>query len=255
MTESHLAVGIDIGGTAIKAALVDVSSGQLASDHHRVRTPRGAEPEAVTRAVAALVGPLLGPEVAAVGAGFPAVIKNSLAMSAENIDDRWCYRDVAELLGEALGVEVSVLNDADAAGLAEVRFGAGQGVSGVVVVITLGTGVGTGLFADGKLVANMELGRIPVRGLPAGERVADSVRVAQNLGWDEWAADLQEYLAEIDEICWPELIVVGGGASTAAHRFLPGIKTRAQLLPARLRNHAGVIGAATHAFELKSIHA
>jgi polyphosphate glucokinase len=179
--------------------------------------------------------------------GFPAVIKDGVALTATNISDKWLFCDVAAAMREAVDFEADVLNDADAAGLAEVRFGAGVGVQGKVLVVTLGTGVGTSLFSDGVLVPNIELGRVIVRGKPAWERVPNSVREKKNLDWDDWARDLETFLEEVDLIAWPELIVIGGGVSEDAHRFLAEVKCRPAVMPARMRNHAGIIGAAVFA--------
>jgi polyphosphate glucokinase len=256
MTEDaqRLALGIDIGGTGLKAAVADVTAGRLVTDRVRMGTPKSGEPTDVAAAVAELIEPFKGEgHYDAVGIGFPAVIKAGVAMTAVNLSDRWCFEDVAAVMGEAVGHEVAVLNDADAAGLAEVRFGAGQGVSGTVVVVTLGTGIGTSLFVDGRLVPNMELAQIEIRGKPASERVSNAAREKKKLSWEAWTADLQEFLDRLDHLVWPEMIIIGGGVSSESHRFMHELKVRPVVMPARLRNEAGIIGAALHAFELAAI--
>jgi polyphosphate glucokinase len=250
----RLALGIDIGGTGIKAAVVDVSGGRLVTDRLRVETPKPGHPDEVANALKQLIEPLQGDgHYDAVGVGFPSVIKAGVAMTAVNLSDTWCFEDVAAILGEAVGHEVSVLNDADAAGLAEVRFGAGQGVAGTVVVVTLGTGVGTSLFVDGRLVPNMELAQMQVRGKHASERVSNSAREKKKLTWEDWTADVQEFLELLDAIVWPEMIIIGGGVSSESRRFMHKLKVRPVVMPARLRNEAGIIGAALHAYEVHAI--
>lgn len=248
MTDPQLALGIDIGGTGIKAGVVDTASGKLVTDRLRLPTPKPAHPAELIAAVKELIEPFRGEgHFEAAGVGFPAVIKDGVALTATNISDKWLFADVANAMSEAVGQEVAVLNDADAAGLAEMRFGAGAGINGTVLVVTLGTGIGTSLFHDGHLVPNMELGRVEVRGKPAWERVPNSVREKKGLSWEAWAADVQTFLQEIDVIAWPELIILGGGVSAEAHRFLTAITVRPPVMPARLRNHAGIIGAAVFA--------
>ena len=186
-----IGLGIDIGGTGIKAALVDLDNGHLESEVARVATPQPATVAALTAAVAELVEGPLREGSAAIGVGFPAVVRRGVALSAVNVASEWMYADLGATFGEALGRPVWALNDSDAAGLAEARFGAGRHHSGVMLVATLGTGVGTSLIVEGHLVPNIELGCLPVRGKQAGERVANSVRKKRGLSWERWAADLQ----------------------------------------------------------------
>jgi len=254
MTNSKLALGIDVGGTGIKAGVVDTAEGKMVTDRVRVDTPQPGHPPILAQTIKELVEPFQGEgHFDAVGVGFPSVIKRGVAMTAVNISDEWAFEDVSAVLGEAVGHTVRVLNDADAAGLAEVRFGAGQGINGTIVVVTLGTGVGTSLFVDGKLVPNTELARMLVRGKPAWERVANSVREKKGLSWEAWTADVQEFLCEIEDMTWPELVIIGGGVSAEAHRFIGELKCRGQVMPAKMRNDAGIIGAAVYASELASI--
>lgn len=245
----RLALGIDIGGTGIKHAVVDVMTGELVSDRVRLATPRPADPGALIAVARDALQAASGHAIEAVGVAFPAVVQRGCALTAVNIAPNWQYVDVAQAFSKGLERDVSVLNDGDAAGLAEVRFGAGQGVSGKVVVVTLGTGVGTSLFSNGQLVPNLELGRLYVRGRPADERASNSVRKRKRLAWREWAKDVEAFVRELDMACWPELIIVGGGVSKDAHRWLPFVACRPALAPARLRNDAGIVGAALFASE------
>jgi polyphosphate glucokinase len=239
-------LGVDIGGSGIKAALVDVERGALVGDRVRVETPQPAAPEAVLRATADLVA---GMGEGPVGVGFPAAILRGRVMTASNIDQRWIGLQADHLLTEALRRPVSVLNDADAAGLAEVRFGAGRDVPGVVLMLTLGTGIGSALFLDGRLVPNTELGHLEIRGKDAERRAASSVRTERHLSWARWARRLNEVLDRIDLLFWPDLVILGGGVSRRADRFLPLIATRPRVVAARLQNEAGIVGAALRAAE------
>lgn len=255
MTDPPIGLGIDIGGTGIKAALVDLAAGALASERLQADTPQPATIEALPVAVADLVRPLIEAEQAieAVGIGFPAVVRRGVALSAVNVADGWLYADLGRIFGDALGRPIWALNDSDAAGLAEARFGAGRHRDGTVVVTTLGTGVGTSLIVEGRLVPNVELGLLDVRGKPAGRRVANSVRVKKRLSWRRWAADLERFINVLDEAVAPDLVIIGGGVSNEAHRFLPYLKTRPLVLPARLRNDAGIVGAAVFAMDQQRV--
>lgn len=243
-----LALGIDIGGTGIKWALVQPQEGRLARPRQRVETPQPASVAAITEAVRDAIGSVAG-QIDSVGVGLPAVVRQGVALTQGNLAGEWRYVDAAERFSEAVGRTVSVLNDGDAAGLAEMRAGAGVGVGGVVVLVTLGTGVGTSVFSDGRLVPNTELGRIRVRGKLAGERVSNRVRKTKKLSWEEWAADLQEFIVELDRMLCPELVIIGGGVSGKAHEFLPFIAARPTIVPAKLRNDAGIVGAALYGYE------
>jgi polyphosphate glucokinase len=243
------ALGIDIGGSGIKAAVVDLETGELATARSRVVTPQPAVPKAVSRAIAGLTRTpeFEGPGL--VGAGFPAVIKHGLAETASNVDESWIGEDVVALLSAATQRRAYVLNDADAAGIAEMRFGAGRRVDGVVAMVTLGTGIGTGLFLDGKLFPNTELGHLEVRGRIAERRAAASVRDTSKLSWKRWAARVEEYLQMLERVIWPDLIIIGGGVSKDWGRFFPYIRTRAPLVAAQMQNDAGIVGAALYAEE------
>lgn len=238
------AFGIDIGGSGIKAAQVDTTAGRLLTERFRLETPRPATPRAVAETVDRVVAHFpdrAGP----VGATFPAVIKSGTAMTAANVDKAFIGTDVAALLaGVTGGGPVLVVNDADAAGQAEVAFGAARDRAGVVVVVTLGTGIGSALFLDGVLVPNTELGHLEVGGEEAEKMAADSVREHDDLSWKKWAKRVSAYLTTLEALLWPDLIVVGGGVSKKAEKFLPLLKTRTDVVPAQLQNDAGIVGAA-----------
>jgi polyphosphate glucokinase len=234
--------GIDIGGTGIKGAPVDLTDGKLLLPRVRVPTPRPAEPAAVAQVVGEVVRQFgwAGP----VGATFPAVIKNGVAMTAANVDESWVGTDVASALGEAVGAEVTVLNDADAAGVAEMAFGAGRDVGGVVVMTTFGTGIGTALFLHGQLIPNSELGHLEIGGHDAETRASEIVRERDNLSWEKWSKRVSTYLRHLEALLWPDLIIIGGGASRKADKFLDLLDVRTKIVPARLQNDAGIVGAA-----------
>ena len=238
-------LGIDIGGTGIKGALVDGSGGELLGERFRVKTPRPATPETVAEGVVRIVEHFdwEGP----VGAGFPAVVRQGQVCTAANIDDSWIGRNAEAIFGAATGCPFSVLNDADAAGMAEMRFGAGRGRSGVVLVLTIGTGIGSALFTDGRLVPNTEFGHIEMDGKAAEERTSARVRTRRRLSWKRWASRVDAYLQRVAFYLWPELIIIGGGVSKRHEKFLPHLTVDCEVVPARLRNEAGIIGAAAAA--------
>jgi polyphosphate glucokinase len=243
--------GVDIGGSGIKGAPVDLAEGRFAAERSRIPTPHPSAPRAVAEVVAEIVagfGPAAGQFP--IGVTFPAVIQHCVARTAANVDKAWIGTDVDALLTQRLGRTVHVVNDADAAGLAEARFGAARDVPGVVIVSTLGTGIGSALLVDGTLVPNTELGHLELGGKDAESRAADSVRDAEDLSWSEWAKRLQRYFAHLENLFWPDLIVVGGGVSKKSDRYLPLLDLRTPIVPAALRNEAGIIGAAVVAAEL-----
>ncbi len=235
-------LGVDIGGTGIKSAPVDIETGTLVEERHRLPTPQPSVPDAVADTVVEVVKHFKwkGP----IGCTFPAIIKNGVAYSAANVDPAWIGTDGQKLLKKKTKCPVVLLNDADAAGLAEMQFGAGKGVPGVVIVITLGTGIGSALFVDGKLVPNTELGHIEVRGKDAELRASERVRVKKGLSWKKWAAHVDEYLGRLEALFSPDLFIIGGGASKKHDKFLPLLTVRAQVVPAQLLNDAGIVGAA-----------
>jgi polyphosphate glucokinase len=239
------AIGVDVGGSGIKGAPVDVAGGAFAAERVRIPTPQPATPAAVAATIAEVLGQLGG--TGPTGITMPAVVRNGVVETAANIDASWVGVDAADLFGTTLGRPVAVLNDADAAGLAEMRFGAGKGHAGSVVVVTLGTGIGSAVFAEGTLVPNTELGHLPLHGVDAEDWAADSVRDREELSWKHWAHRLEHYFTLLESLLWPELIIVGGGVSKKAEKFLPHIDIRTPIVAAQLQNEAGIIGAAVHA--------
>ncbi|MDQ1725973.1 MAG: polyphosphate glucokinase [Frankiaceae bacterium] len=240
--------GLDIGGTGIKGAPVDVTRGSLAGERVRVMTPHPATPDAVAQVCAGLVE--LAGYSGLLGVTYPGVVKGGRAMTAANVDGDWIGADIEGLLGKATGCDVVAVNDADAAGLAEVRFGAGKGVAGVVVVVTLGTGIGTGVFLDGALLPNSELGHLEIGGVDYEDMAADSAREREDLSWEHWARDrVSTYLSHLEALLWPDLFIVGGGASKKSEKWLPFVRAKTPIVPATLLNSAGIIGAAIYARE------
>ncbi|HEY3230899.1 MAG TPA: ROK family protein [Roseiflexaceae bacterium] len=235
-------LGIDIGGTGIKGAPVDTERGVLLADRHRIPTPQPARPDAVSDVVAEVAKYFewSGP----VGCTFPAVIKNGVAYSAANVDKTWIGADAEMLLQRKTGCRLLLLNDADAAGIAEMHFGAGKGHMGVVIMITLGTGIGSALFFEGRLIPNTELGHIEIRGKDAERRASDHAREVKDLSWDKWAKYVDEYLDRLEALFSPDLFIIGGGVSKKHEKFVPMLNTRAQIVTAQLLNEAGIVGAA-----------
>jgi polyphosphate glucokinase len=245
-------LGIDVGGSGIKGALVDLETGELLSEHIRIRTPRSFRVKAVRKTIARLVREFdhLGP----VGVGFPAAVANGIVLTPPTAHEveGWVGESVDELFSTATGCEVTVLNDADAAGLAEMRFGAGKNVNGVVITVTLGTGVGGGLFMDGALVPNLEIGKIflPGHDEVAEQYVAQRIMKEQKLKWREYGSRLNEFCLHVEHVFSPQRIIIGGGVSEKHHKFLPDFPLkRTPVVPANLRNRAGIIGAAVWASE------
>ncbi|HMA46866.1 MAG TPA: ROK family protein, partial [Frankiaceae bacterium] len=234
--------GIDIGGTGIKGAPVDVGQGTLAAPRFRVETPRPATPEAVVEVAGEVVRHFgwSGP----IGATFPAVIKNGVAKTAANVDQGWIGTDVAAVLTAACGGEVTVLNDADAAGIAEMTFGAGRDQPDVVIVATFGTGIGTAVFVNGQLLPNTELGHLEVDGHDAETRASELARDREGLSWGKWAKRVSRYLRELEALLWPDLMILGGGVSKKSEKFLPLVSSTTKIVPAELLNEAGIVGAA-----------
>jgi polyphosphate glucokinase len=236
-------LGIDIGGTGIKAAPVDVSTGKLTADRQKLDTPRPAKPDAVAKVVAELVHSFAwsGP----VGITFPGVVIGGVIQTAVNLDPDWVGVNAADLFGQATGQAVTVINDADAAGIAEMKFGAGVGQRGTVLMLTLGTGIGSALFIDGILVPNTEFGHIEIRGKDAEKRASEHAREEHDLSWGKWAGRVDEYLEHMERLLSPSLIIIGGGISKRADKFLPLLtELRAPVVPAGMLNDAGIVGAA-----------
>ncbi len=239
-----VAFGVDIGGSGIKGAPVDLTTGELSADRVRISTPQPSTPAAVAATVAQVVDRFGLDHHVPVGVTFPAVVQHGVARSAANVDPSWIGTDVAQVVGAATGRTVHVVNDADAAGYAEVVYGAARREHGVVLVVTLGTGIGSALVVDRHLVPNTELGHLEIDGLDAESHAADSARERENLDWATWAARLQRYFDVVERLFSPDLIVVGGGVSKKHRLFLPLLDLRAPIVPAALRNAAGIVGAA-----------
>jgi polyphosphate glucokinase len=238
-------IGLDIGGTAVKAGLVDTVSGTLIGARRRVPTPPHGGPNEMSVILARLAADL-SPD-APVGIGFPGPVVHGRIMAATHLDAAWVGCDAPEYFGLVLGRPCVVLNDADAAGIAEMRFGAGVAETGVVLMLTLGTGIGSALFVDGQLVPNLELGHIEIDGVVAEDRAAARPREVEHLSWEEWAGRLETYLQRIDKLVWPDVILLGGEITVEANRFLPLLDVRPRMVIAQLRNAAGVVGAAVAA--------
>lgn len=235
-------LGIDIGGTGIKGALVNTDSGGLLTERYRLLTPQPPTPEAMIETMAEIAKHFnwQGP----VGCGYPGVVKDGVVYTASNLSKKWIGFNLAKALRELTGCDVLVLNDADAAGLAEMRFGAGRGQEGVVLIITLGTGIGTALFVHGQLVPNLELGHIEIRGQEAEDRAAAIVRKQAKLSWKKWGKRVNEYLITMERLLWPDLIIIGGGVSKRYENFSPYFTAQTKVVPAEMRNEAGIVGAA-----------
>lgn len=241
---SKKAIGIDIGGTGIKGAVVDVKSGKLLSERLRYQTPEGGTPKAIAQTLKDLISKLPNPNGLPVGICFPAVVKNGVTMSAANVSKEWIGLDADRLFEKELKTTVHVLNDADAAGLAEAKYGAAKKQRGLVVVTTLGTGIGTALIYNGKLIPNSELGHLEIGGVDYESKAAFSAKERENLSWTEWAKRLQKYYSTLEALLTPDLFIVGGGVSKEHEEFLPLLKLKTPIVPAENRNSAGIMGAA-----------
>jgi polyphosphate glucokinase len=235
-------LGIDIGGSGIKGAIVNVEQGEFVSDRHRIATPSPAKPHPVSEIVTKIVQHFEWD--GAVGCAFPAIIKNGVTYSAANIDDDWIGMNASCLIQCKTGVPVTMLNDADAAGIAEMRFGAGRGRGGTVIVLTLGTGIGSAVFLDGSIVPNTELGHVEIRGKAGENRASNRIRKKKDWSWKKWAKHLNEYLQHVEFLFAPDLFIIGGGVSKKYKKYFRYLDVKAEIVPALLRNKAGIIGAA-----------
>jgi polyphosphate glucokinase len=237
------ALGIDIGGTGIKAAPVDVATGQLLATRQKIDTPHPSLPDAVAGVVKELSTSFSwsGP----VGITFPGVVTDGVTRTAANLDKSWIGLDAAALFAKATGNQVRVLNDADAAGVAEMTFGAGRGERGTVLMLTFGTGIGSALFTEGVLVPNTEFGHIEIRGRDAESRASEHAKELHDLSWGKWAGRVEEYLEHMEALLSPHLIIVGGGISKESDKWVPRLTgIRARIVPAAMFNDAGIVGAA-----------
>lgn len=242
----HRGFGIDVGGSGVKGGIVDLETGHLIGDRYKLPTPQPATPDAVAKTIAAVVkefgwtGPL--------GVTYPGVVANGVIRTAANVDRSWIGTKATEVIGAALdGQSVTVLNDADAAGLAEVKFGAGKGKGGVIVLLTFGTGIGSALIHSGVLLPNTEFGHLEVGGKEAEHRAASSVKEKNNWSYKRWAPEVTKVLVAIENALWPDLFIAGGGISRKADKWLPLLKCRTPVVAAALQNTAGIVGAAVAA--------
>jgi polyphosphate glucokinase len=237
-------LGIDIGGTGIKGAPVDVETGQLVAERFRLETPQPSVPNAVADVVGQIAAHFSynGPA----GVTFPAVVKHGVTYTAANVDRSWIGTNAGELFSRHIGGPVTLVNDADAAGVAEIRFGAGKDRKGVIILVTLGTGIGSAVFLDGQLLPNSEFGHLMIRGKAAEKRASEKVRVDKKLSWKQWAKRISEFLNEMEKLFSPDLFIIGGGISKKAEKFFPYLTTKTEVIivPAQMRNEAGIIGAA-----------
>ena len=247
---THLGFGIDIGGSGMKAAVVDLDTGELVSERLRFPTPKPATPDAMAEVAAQLVGRHGWTD--AIGVGFPGIVRHGVIHSAANIAATWIGVDADALFTEACGVDVAMVNDADAAGLAEMRWGAGRGVGGVVLVLTFGTGIGSGLFVDGVLVPNTELGHIELQGEDAELFASDAARQRRKLSWGKWAGNFNLFLNRLELLFSPDLFILGGGAVKKQDKWLPQLKVSTPVVIAQAGNEAGIVGAALAARNLAS---
>ncbi|MBC8509133.1 MAG: ROK family protein [Anaerolineales bacterium] len=237
-----LVLGIDIGGSGIKGAPVDVEKGVMLTERYRIPTPQPAKPKPVAKTVAEIAqyfewdGPI--------GCGFPAAVQHGITRTASNVDNKWIGTNAAALFSKATGCQVKVINDADAAGLAEMAFGAGKGRKGVVLLVTIGTGLGTSLFTDGVLLPNTELGHIEIDCEDAELMASDAARQRDALSWKKWGKRLDTYLDRMEQLLWPDLIILGGGVSKKHEKFMPYLTVQAEIVTAQTFNEAGIIGAA-----------
>lgn len=242
-----IALGVDIGGTGIKAAPVNLKKGKFAADRYRVLTPQPATPDAVGSAVAKVVAKFEPSKKMPIGITFPGVIQQGVVKFAPNVDQSWIGVNVDDVMRDFVGRHVHTLNDADAAGYGEYLYGAAHGRDGVVFLATLGTGIGSAVIVEGEVLPNTELGHLMIGGIDAEEYAAESARDRHDLDWDEWASHLQRYFSEVERLIWPDLIIVGGGVSKNHEKFLPQLALRAPIVPAELLNGAGIVGAAAAA--------
>lgn len=242
------ALGIDVGGTGVKAALVDTATGDLLSTRIRMKTPTPATPTAVADIARQIVDQLAAerelPGELPVGCGLPGVVKGGHVLTVANIDEGWLTVSAEEVVGEALGRRVVAVNDADAAGIAEMRLGAGRGRTGTVIMLTIGTGIGSAIFRDGHLLPNTEFGHLEMDGYAAETEWSGVARDRRGLKWKEWAAGFNQYLARLENYLWPDVFILGGGVSKSLHKYEKYLETRAVIVPAHFLNTAGIVGAA-----------
>ncbi len=241
-TETMDTLGIDIGASGIKGACVDTTTGRLTTERHRIGTPHPSTPKRVASVIAELKEHFdwSGP----IGCGFPSVVRSGVVQTAANVDDKWVGTDARKLFADATDCAITLINDADAAGLAEMKFGAGRGHNGVVFLVTIGTGLGSAFFTGGRLLPNTEMGQIQLLGKIAERYASDAIRKKEELSWPEWALRFNAYLGRIELLFSPDLIIIGGGASKKYQKYKEHLSVAAEIVPAELRNEAGIVGAA-----------
>lgn len=248
MTENMpntVAVGIDIGGTGIKGAIVDVTTGELLTDRKKIATPEGGKPDDIAKVVSELVESLGEiPASASVGICFPAVVRHGVTMSAANVSKKWIGFEAEKLFEGTLSRDITFVNDADAAGFAEVRYGAAKGKGGLIMMTTLGTGIGSAIIYNGVLIPNAELGHLEIDGVDYETKAAYSAKEREDLSWKKWAGRLQKYYDQLQKLFSPDLFIVGGGVSKSFEEFIPLLDLSTEIVPATLRNNAGILGAA-----------
>ena len=235
-------LGIDIGGSGIKGAPVDVETGKLLAERLRIKTPKKAEPKPVADVVAEIAKSFdwKGP----IGIGFPAPIKSGVTLMAANVSEKWVGVNADDLFTKTTGCDCTMINDADAAGLAEMKFGAGKGQPGTVILLTLGTGIGSAIFYRGNLLPNTEFGHLEMKGEDAEYRASDAARQREDLSWKKYAKRLNKYMASMEKLFWPDLFIIGGGISKEAEKYIPLLKIETPIIPAQFLNEAGIVGAA-----------
>lgn len=247
-------LGIDVGGSGIKGAIVDMQTGELMSPRIRIKTPERSTPKAIGNGIQRIIRQLeYDGEI--FGSGFPGVVLHGVCKTAANIDSSWIDTNIPEVYEEITGIHNYALNDADAAALAEAKYGAAQGVDGVILILTLGTGIGSAIINDGVLLPNLEFGHLQIRDKEAEKRASAGVKAKKKLNWTDWAAALDEYLHIMENLFWPDLIIVGGGISRNSALFFPHLTIRTQIVPAKFLNQAGIIGSAIYANECHSLKA
>ncbi|WP_348788025.1 polyphosphate--glucose phosphotransferase [Leifsonia sp. NPDC080035] len=245
MSGQKHAIGIDIGGTGIKGALVDLDSGELVSDRVKLPTPEGGKPDDIVETTKKIVDQLAAEEPdAPVGVCFPAIVSHGVTLSAANVSKKWIDLRAEDLFEKGLGRDIHFVNDADAAGYAETRFGAAKDRDGLVIMTTLGTGIGSALIYDGVLIPNAELGHLEIDGHDAESRAAYSAKEREDMSWEKWAKRLQKYYSTLEFLFTPDLFIVGGGVSKNYQEFLPLLDLKTEIVPAVHRNNAGILGAA-----------
>ena len=235
-------LGIDVGGSGIKGAPVDTKTGKLLAERVRIKTPKGADPQPVADVVAEIAKSFDWKNP--IGIGFPAPIKGGVTLMAANVSEKWVGTNADELFTKTTGCDCTMINDADAAGLAEMKFGAGKGQPGTVIMITLGTGIGTAIFYRGNLLPNTEFGHLEMNGKDAEHRASDAVRQRAELSWKKYAKRLNKYLAAMENLFWPDLFIIGGGISKESEKYIPLLKIKTPVIPAQFLNEAGIVGAA-----------